>query len=129
MWSFLEDINEVTITEPDQEGEDFIDNPAKIFNWYNRDFKYHYVGESNLDNIWMHEIDLFPNNLNQPYSRFKVFVKKDNNDLYLISAIGKEGTDYSIFIKDIKTNLPVGDTEFEFDITKHKKIEVVDMRF
>jgi outer membrane lipoprotein-sorting protein len=128
MWSYLEDVKEVTISEMSSEEEDFIDNPAKIFTWYNRDFKYRYVGEASLNGIWMHEIDLFPNNLNQPYSRFKVFINKETNDLFLISAIGKDGTDYSVFLTKIKKNIEMNDNLFEFDINKHKDVEVIDMR-
>ena len=43
MWTYAEDIQEVTITEPDMDDEDFLSNPAKILTWYNRDFKYRYV--------------------------------------------------------------------------------------
>ena len=39
LWTYMEDINEVSITEPEKGSDDFIDNPAIIFDFYNRDFK------------------------------------------------------------------------------------------
>jgi outer membrane lipoprotein-sorting protein len=49
MWSFMEDVNEVTISQPSQTDDDFVENPAKIFTFYNRDFKYHLVGEAKME--------------------------------------------------------------------------------
>jgi outer membrane lipoprotein-sorting protein len=129
LWSYMEDINEVTITEPDQESDDIIENPIKIFDFYNRDFKYHLVGEAKLDEGWMYEIDLFPNNLEQPYSRFKIYIKRNTEELFMLKAVGKDGIDYTAFLKNMKYNEDLPDEGFEFDPSKHKGIEVVDLRF
>jgi outer membrane lipoprotein-sorting protein len=129
MWTYSEDINEVTITEPDMEDEDFLSNPAKILTWYNRDFKYRYVQQTLLNGLDMHEIDLFPNNLEQPYSRIKIFIAVRDLSLYLIKSIGKDGIDYSIKLSDYVTDRELGDELFVFDPAKFKKVEIVDMRF
>jgi outer membrane lipoprotein-sorting protein len=129
LWSYMEDINEVTISEPDQENDDFIENPTKIFDFYNRDFKYRLVGEIKMDEDWMYEIDLFPNNLEQPYSRFKLFIKRDTDEIYMLRAVGKDGIDYIAYLRNTKYNEIIPDSKFEFDPTQHKNIEIVDMRF
>ncbi|MBN2212650.1 MAG: outer membrane lipoprotein carrier protein LolA [Bacteroidales bacterium] len=129
MWTYNEDINEVTITEPDMEDEDFLSNPAKILTWYNRDFKYRYVQKTVLNGHEMHEIDLFPNNLQQPYSRIRIYIDAGNLLLYLIKSIGKDGIDYSILLSDYVTGKEMNDALFVFDPAKFKKIEIVDMRF
>lgn len=129
LWSYMEDVNEVTISEPDLESDDIIENPIKIFDFYNRDFKYRLVGEVKLDEGWMYEIDLFPNNLEQPYSRFKIFVIRDSDELYMLKAIGKDGIDYVASLKNMKYNEELSEKEFEFDPSEYKGIEVVDLRF
>jgi outer membrane lipoprotein-sorting protein len=128
-WSYTEDNNEVTISEPDTASGDFIENPSKIFDFYNHDFKYKLVGETKVDIGWVYELDLFPNNLDQPYSRFKVYVKRDTDELSMIKAIGKDGIDYTANLKDTKYNEPIPDASFIFQPEKHKGIEIVDMRF
>jgi len=128
LWSFMEDINEVTISEPDQTDNDFVENPAKIFTFYNRDFKYHLVGEAKMDEGWMYEIDLFPITLDQPYSRIKIFVARQSYELFLVKAISKDGINYSAFIRNTKYNVPLNDEMFRFQPEKHKGIEVVDLR-
>jgi outer membrane lipoprotein-sorting protein len=129
MWTYSEDINEVTITEPDMEDEDFLSNPAKILSWYNRDFKYRYVQKTVLNGSEMHEIDLFPNNLEQPYSRIRIYISVKDMLLYLVKSIGKDGIDYSIQLSDYMTNKELSDEIFVFDPSKFKKVEIVDMRF
>lgn len=129
MWSFMEDINEVTITEPNKEDSDFVDNPALIFSFYNRDFKYRLVGEVKIENFEAYEIDLYPKNLNQPYSRFKLFVRKDNDAIYMVSAIGKDAISYTIFITNMRFNNSMDDARFTFKPENFPDIEVVDMRF
>lgn len=128
LWSFMEDINEVTITEPDSTDDDFIENPSKIFSFYDRDFKFRLVGETKLDKKWMYEIDLYPKNLNQPYSRFKLFVVKDTDELYLVNAIGKDGIDYSAMLQNPRYNQEFADELFKFNASQYPDIEIVDMR-
>ena len=72
MWSYFTEFNEVTITEPHSGEGDFVDNPALVFSFNDRDFNYRLTGEVNVDKKWMYEIDLFPKDLDQPYSRIKV---------------------------------------------------------
>lgn len=129
LWTYMEDINEVTITEPDKESEDFVENPTLIFDLYNSDFKYRLLGEVKLDAGWMYEIDLFPNDLNQPYSRFKVLIKKDTEELYLVEAVGKDGIDYRATLENAVYDVPLNDDLFVFRPEDHKGIEVVDLRF
>jgi outer membrane lipoprotein-sorting protein len=128
MWTHAEDDHEVTITEPDNKDDDFLSNPAKVFTLFDRDFKYLYRGETTIDSTVMHEIDLFPRNLDLPYSRIKVFITKNTGQLAILSAIGKDGVDYSVFLKNMITDRVFPDAFFTFEPAKHKKITVVDMR-
>ncbi|MCG8697918.1 MAG: outer membrane lipoprotein carrier protein LolA [Bacteroidales bacterium] len=128
MWDYSEDINEVTISKPNKDDNDFMENPAKIFTFYERDFKFRLRGEAKVDNVWTYEIDLYPVNLNQPYSRYKVYVNKTTEMIYMIAAIGKEGVDYTATIKNSKFNTPLPDSDFSFNTSKYPGIEIVDLR-
>ncbi len=128
MWTYAEDIQEVTITEPDMDDEDFLNNPAKILTWYNRDFKYRYVQKTTSNGMEMHEIDLYPKNLDQPYSRIKLFFGVKDSLLYSVKSVGKDGIDYSIKLKNYVVNKDMDDSIFVFDDKKHKKVEIIDMR-
>ncbi|MBN2610853.1 MAG: outer membrane lipoprotein carrier protein LolA [Bacteroidales bacterium] len=129
MWSIALDIKEVIITEPDMEDDDFISNPAKIFTWYNRDFKYRYVQQVTQGGISMHEIDLFPNNLDQPYSRIKVLISEKDLLLHSVKSVGKDGIDYTVELTNYILDKAINDDMFFFNPEKYKKFELIDMRF
>jgi outer membrane lipoprotein carrier protein len=128
MWTYMSKNNEVTITEPDNKSGDFMSNPAVFFTSYNRDFKYRYVRETTVNGSRCHEIDLFPKNLDQPYSRIKIFIGVKSELPEIISSIGKDGVDYTIYLKNMALDSEIADATFTFDMAKYKKVEVVDMR-
>lgn len=129
MWTYTEENKEVVITEPDTLDENFLSNPAKIFYFYDRDFKYRYVGEIIIDNIKMHEIHLFPINLDQPYSRIRLYIDAGRDILSFIQIVGKDGIDYNISLSNYVTDKDLDDSIFIFDKLKHKKAEIIDLRY
>lgn len=128
MWTFDAENNEVTITEPETTGGSFLNSPSTFFESYKTDFKYRYVAETQKNGIKCHEIDLFPKNLNQPVSRIKVFVNTKSDLPQTISSIGKDGVDYTVYLKNLVLDQNIPDSEFTFNPAKHKKVEVIDMR-
>jgi outer membrane lipoprotein-sorting protein len=128
MWTYLPANNEVTITEPGNQADDFMSNPTSIFSLYNRDFKYQYLRETTMNGSQCHQIDLYPKNLNQPYTRIRLYVGVKSELPEIISTMGKDGIDYNIYLKNYKLDLDIPATSFNFDATKFKKVEVVDMR-
>lgn len=128
MWTYLSASNEVTITQPEVRSGDFMSNPASFFTSYKRDFKYRYVRETVISGSRCHEIDLFPNNLNQPYSRIKVFVGVSSDLPEIISSIGKDGVDFTVTLKNVVLDRTISEEAFKFDAARYKKVEIVDMR-
>ncbi len=128
VWTYTEDIEEVVITQPDSADDNFISNPAKIFYLYNRDFKYRYVGETLINGIKMNEIYLYPENLDQPWSSFRIFTDTEKDIINAMIIKGKDGTDYNIFINNYVTDDEPDDSVFTFDVSKHKKAEIIDLR-
>jgi len=128
MWTHAVDDQEVIITEPGNNEEDMMSNPANIFTLYNRDFKYRYIRESTHNGLKMDEIDLYPKNLDQPYSRIKLLVNRNNDMPGVITSFGKDGINYTITLTNFQPDREISDTQFSFDPAKNKKVEVVDMR-
>jgi outer membrane lipoprotein-sorting protein len=128
MWTYQPGNNEVTITEPKNQADDFMSNPALFFTLYQRDFKYRYVRKTSLNGTPCHEIDLFPKNLSQPYSRIKVFINAQSDLPEILTSVGKDGVDYTVYLKNLVLDQDVNPSTFTFDPSKYKKLEVVDMR-
>lgn len=128
MWTHMIKEQEVTVTEPEASEEDPMTNPSRLFTWYNRDFKYRYVRQTTVGDQACHEIDLFPVNLNQPYSRIKIWVGVKNDMPGKVITVGKDGVDYTFTLKNYILDREVADPAFAFDPLKNKKVEVIDMR-
>lgn len=128
MYTYLLANNEVTITEPNDQAGDFMSNPTTFFSNYNRDFKYRYVRETTINGSRCHEIDLFPRNLNQPYSRIKVMIGITSELPEMVCSVGKDGVDYTVYLRNIVLDRDIADATFTFDPAKYKKVEIVDMR-
>jgi outer membrane lipoprotein-sorting protein len=128
MWTFVPDNNEVTIAEPEDDDDNLLSNPMRFFDQYKTDYKYKYIRETLHNGVMCHEIDLFPKNLNQPYSRIKAFVNTKTDLPESITSVGKNGIDYKVNLHNAIYNVTIADTEFVFDPSKHRKVEVIDMR-
>jgi outer membrane lipoprotein-sorting protein len=128
MWTYVPANNEVTVTKPESDNADFMSNPATFFDTYKTEFKYRLVKETNKNGVICSEIDLFPKNLNQPYSRIKVFINEKTDLPVAISSIGKDGIDYTVTLKNAVLDKEFPDSIFIFDSAKYRKVEVVDMR-
>jgi outer membrane lipoprotein-sorting protein len=128
MWTHVNARNEVSVTEPGNENPDFLSSPSLFFDSYKETFKYKYVRQTTLNGIVCHEIDLFPKNLNQPYSRIKVCINAASDLPVSINSIGKDGIDYTVTLSNLLTNKEYPDSTFIFDSVKNKKVEVIDMR-
>lgn len=127
-WQYIKEANEVTISKKNQKEGSFLEDPMKLFKDYDKNFKYKFIGESKSKNRTIYELDFFPRDLNLPYSSVKLQFDKATLEPVFIRYQGKDGNNYIIQIKNFKSNIPVRDDRFTFDVSKHKGIEVIDMR-
>jgi len=127
IYTYLIEAGEVNITEPDPEDDETL-NPATIFTIYEKGFKYRYAGEKTENGKVYYEIDLYPENRDKPYSRIKLLISKDDMSLYSLRQIGKDGNNYTVLVKSMKTNIPIDDSAFVFNAAKHPDVDVIDMR-
>lgn len=128
MWTYDAGKNEVTITSPEVQSSDFMSNPSGFFDTYQRDFKYRYIRQTTKNGSPCHELDLFPKNLNQPYSRIKVFIHTQTSLPVVVSSIGKDGVDFTVTLSNVTVDKDISDATFVFDPARYKKVEIIDMR-
>lgn len=128
IWNFLVDVQEVNITEPDEEDKFFLAAPYKIFSPNENEFKFKFIGETHIDNVPVYEIDLFPRNLDQEYARIRLQINKTNMKLCSVKYFRKDGIHYNIKLSNLKTNLNLPDSYFTFNVEDHPDVEVIDLR-
>jgi outer membrane lipoprotein-sorting protein len=130
LWNHLHGPNEVNISEPPKdENADIINHPYKIFDIYNKDFKYQYIEQRTTGNQELHVIDLYPKDLDKDYSRVRLFLTSGDVQLHAAKIFAKDGSRYRIEINNLKTNQSVPDSTFVFDEKAHPDAEIIDMRF
>lgn len=127
LYTYMIDAGEVNISQPDPSDEETL-NPASIFTIYEQGYKYQYIGEGTAEGKPCHEIDLYPENRDKPFSRIKLLILKDEMQLYSLRQVGKDGNNYTIVVKQMKVNVPMNDNAFVFDKTAHADVDVIDMR-
>ncbi len=129
LWSYLKDVNEVNISEPDKEDNDIFSHPNKIFTIYEEGFKYKYLGELIKNNTSFYSIDLYPEDLNNEYSRIRLEINKSKLQISSAKIFYKNGTRYLFSISNYIYNNPISNSIFSFNKTKYPNIEVIDLRW
>lgn len=74
----------------------------------------------------MQEIELTPTDKTKPF--FKVLLYIDKNIIYTTKVFEKSGNKYTYSISNMKTDQPVLDNSFLFDVKKYPGVDVVDLR-
>lgn len=106
-------------------------DPRNIFTQYNKGFKHKYKGERKVNGKDCHVIDLYPEVPGKkPYSRIELCIDKVSNHIVESSTFGKDGTNYVLSVRTMKTDAPVAANRFVFDrkAFEAKGYDVVDFR-
>lgn len=127
LYSYIKDIQEVTIQKPDMNDEGFL-KPSNLFTIYQKGYDYKYVGKEIEQGKNLYIIDLFPKKKDTNYKKLILKIEVKTNKLVAMKSIGKQGDDVEIKILEMKENLPLADSKFTFDTTKNPEVEVIDMR-
>lgn len=127
IWTYMLNANEVSISEMDQNTDDLM-APERIFTIYERGFNYKFVGEGVDAGVPVYNIDLTPQKPTGDIRTIKLMIDKQKMLIHGANMTGKDGNQYNVIINNYKTDGVYKDSDFVFDTTKHKDVEVVDMR-
>lgn len=106
-------------------------DPANIFNQYDKGFKSKFHTEETVDGKSVETVDLFPVDPGKkPYSRVRLGVDKKTNHIVYSKTFGKDGTNYLLNVKSMKTDENLASDLFSFDQKKFEDedFDVVDFR-
>ena len=120
-WIYLEDEEEVNITERDDEENEL--NPSKIFTIYEQGYKYKFVKEDQKS----YHIDLFPKE-SGPFSKVELFINKSKMQISSFNMIDKQGSHYKYVIDSFIINQKMEKDFFVFKILDHPDVDVIDLR-
>jgi len=120
VWTYLEDLNEVTISDFDPSEQDISIN--NVFEVYKEGYKHKFIDKVNGIN----NVEIYPDDEGKSY--FKIsFAILENNLLLSFTVYDKSN---SIFIYSIDDFLEeeLDNELFTFDLEKYLDIEVIDFR-
>ncbi len=126
VWTYLEDANEVNIDNYYPSESDM--TPSKIYSIYKKDYKYIFVEEKAEGGAVYDIIDLVPENRNSQFFKVRMKIDKKMKTLKSWEVFDRNGSKsmYTITNFDPSVNLPAN--HFEFDPSRYKGVEVIDLR-
>lgn len=126
VWTYLPEVKEVNIDNYDKNSGDI--NPLKIYEIYQKDFKYVYLQDKTEDGMLCEEVDLVPEKKDAQYFKIKLLIKKKDKVIQSITMFDKGGNRYRYTITKFVANANVPDSYFAFDAKKYPGVEVIDLR-
>jgi outer membrane lipoprotein carrier protein len=126
VWTYLPEVKEVNIDNYDKNSGDI--NPLKIYEIYQKDFKYLYIQDKAEGGVTCEEIDLVPEKKDAQYFKIKLMIKKKDKVISSLTMFDKGGNRYKYTITKFVPNPNVPDSYFTFDTKKHPDVEVIDLR-
>lgn len=123
-WSYLPAEQEVTITNPEDEGESFQSRPSMIFTMYKTGFKCRLLEERNDSYI----IDLYPEDVKHELIRVRLTIEKPSLNLRNFEYKRRDGITLTLIVRDYNLKISPGESLFTFSPSKYKGVEIIDMR-
>ena len=120
VWTYLEDLNEVTISEFDASEQDISIN--NVFEVYKEGYKHKFIDKVNGIN----NVEIYPDDEGKSYFKISFAILENN----LLSSFTVYDKSNSIFIYSIDDFLEeeLDNELFTFDLEKYLDIEVIDFR-
>lgn len=126
VWTYLPEAKEVNIDNYDKNSGDV--NPLKVYEIYQKDFKYLYIQDKTEDGVACEEVDLVPEKKDAQYFKIKLLIKKKEKVIHSLTMFDKSGNRYKYTITKFVPNAAIADSYFTFDAKKYPGVEVIDLR-
>ncbi|PWJ40172.1 LolA family protein [Sediminitomix flava] len=131
VYTFMKSDQEVTVTDPEEEGDDVMSDPSAIYTLYEEGFKYLYKGSESMNGAQYDVIDLSPeDHKNDEFNfyRLVMYINKANHQLDRWEVYMKGNSKWNLFkVSNFKAN-SLEDNLFTFDEAKYPDVEVIDLR-
>jgi outer membrane lipoprotein-sorting protein len=124
VWSFLPDVNEVTITATDPDDESFMSRPSMLFTLYQEGYKVRLLEQTAKE--WV--IDLYPEDLTLNLVRIRLKIAKTTYNLRSAEYVTKDGITVTLNAGRYDLTFRPAADFFIFNPADYKGVDVIDMR-
>ncbi len=124
-WTYIEESNEVNLTNPDNSELNAI-NPYHFLKNWKTTCSCAYKGEKNIKGSKNRIVELKNKNASD-FDCINIFVTPEN-EISGMTIKDANGDEFNIDINKIEKNLSIDDNAFEFDEKKYSNAEIIDLR-
>ena len=126
IWTYLREVNEVNIDNYYPEDDPMA--PSKIYTIYQQGYKYSFVEEKKRKGRIVQIIDIEPDNKDEPFYKIRLTIDKVDKTLVNYKVFDKNGNRYRWSVSDFESDIKRTASHFEFDPSKYKDVEIIDLR-
>lgn len=119
VYLILHEDEEVVIQKPSANGDETI-TPSKMFSFYKNGYTYGLDALKTIKGIKIQFVKLIPIDSNSEISNVLIGIDSKTNHIYNIIETGENGSVTTLEIRTFKTNQPVSEKLFIFDLNKYK---------
>lgn len=126
VWTYVKAANEVQVSSYNPNEQTI--SPTKLFtNFYDKEYRYKYIGTKSFNGKSVDMIELLPTNNTKQFAKVELAVDKSNT-IVGGNVYEKNGNQYRYEVSGFTPNANVSDGLFTFDSKTHPGVEVVDLR-
>ncbi|MEI8273936.1 MAG: outer membrane lipoprotein carrier protein LolA [Paludibacter sp.] len=124
-WSYVQQNNEVSITEP-SEKELAETNPMAILSGFKSKCLIRFSSKTKSEQNYC--LEMVPKLKNKDLVKIEVQVNKNNGNLFLICIYYTNGSKSTLLLSNFQKNISIAETNFVFNSAKHKGVTINDLR-
>lgn len=129
LWVYLKKNNEVQINNFNAKDTEGIITPKDMMQLYSKgNFAYAITGEGTENNKAVTFIEFKPLDSDSEYSKFRLAVDTKLNKMVSMKVFSKDGSRYSLTVKNLTPNKKFDNGFFVFNTSKYKGVRVEDLR-
>jgi outer membrane lipoprotein-sorting protein len=127
VWSADSKVKEVNISDYEPEPDDI--TPEKIYQFYEKGYKYLFMGEVKVKGKIWQTIDLEPENIKKEISKIRLFVDKQSRQITKWVVYERGSNDREVFEIEKFTQMQnINSADFSFEKKKFPGFKIVDLR-
>ncbi len=129
VWTYFKDVNEVNIDNVNPDDGEL--SPVTIYTGYKTGYKYRFVEEKKQGTRSYNVVELQPEAGTRQFDdliKIKLEIDNADNTLNFMEIFDKSGSVYSYKMSGFSPQSSMSDSVFEFSVSKHPGVEVVDLR-
>ena len=127
VWTYIKDANEVQISSYNPSEQTI--SPAKLFtNFYDKEYKYKYLGVRMSQNKKCDAIELIPISKGKQFAKIEILIDQATSLIIGGNVFEKNGNKIQYDVTSFVSNAPLADAIFSFDAKKYPNVETVDLR-